>query len=366
MKSFQQITAHESAPCIHPWTDIWVNAAGNVTCCPQNRRLWGNLNNSDYAALRNSEEAQAVRHHVARGEYRQAGCDPECPFLRGSYEAPRVTPPTDELINPEFALVEDETPYAGNLQTAIREYRTAATRLTANPLFVDLQPVLRCNADCFMCGQPHDSPLVHAPLLVERLEPLKATANWFRWQGGEVFMERSFKPYLDDFDDPRYPHLRRYVITNATLLTPEWIERYTAGPRPVFFLVSIDGVSETTYSRVRQKLDHGRALLALQDLAQAQRRQNRRDLVRWNYVVMRSTLDEVEAAIHQAELMEVDLNLAPIQGDYPDENFFNYPGDDYRKLYDTLARLQRLADCSDISVTGFDGMFTRLKQARGR
>ena len=22
-------------------------------------------------------------------------------------------------------------------------------------------PTLRCNFDCFMCGQPHDSPLVH-------------------------------------------------------------------------------------------------------------------------------------------------------------------------------------------------------------
>ncbi|OQX19093.1 MAG: hypothetical protein BWK76_05530 [Desulfobulbaceae bacterium A2] len=359
MPGFYALITRPQAPCLHPWADIWVNAAGLVSCCPQNRCFWGNIHQQSVEELWNSPKSQRVRHLVAAGQYLAAGCDKDCPYLRGVARHPEVMPPVAELINPDFDLVEDDTPYARNLRQVAAEYLVGQEELRSRPLFVDTQPVLRCNADCVMCGQPHRAPLEHSAEILQALEVLRPTANWFRWQGGEVFVSKRFFSYLRDFSAPDCPHLRRYVITNGTLLNEGRVDELVQGAVPIFFLLSIDGVRRETYAAIRRKLDYDRAWATLKYLASVQRHYGRR-LVCWNYVVMRSTLDEVAEAIDIADELGVDLNLAPIQGEYPTENIFLHPGLAGPDLSEMLQRLEARVRQARVRVSGFAGLRFRL------
>ena len=354
----------DSRPCNLPWFGAWINAVGNVTCCPQNSTVFGNLNRVDsFEDVWNSDSAHAVRRDVARGDYVAAGCDKECPFLRGHAETPKDYPPHSELIAPEIDCPQEEDSlYGQNYFAARKNYESSGTRIDNLPLFVDIQPLLLCNSDCFMCGQPHGDKTRHSTDLSEKIKALAATANYFRWQGGEVFLIKSFADFVDSHKRGNNKYFRTYVISNGSKISQEDIDLLTCADEPTIFLMSMDGASEATHFHVRRRKYFGKAIKAIERLALRQRELGRRDLVRWNFVVMKTNFNEIEDVISMAERLGLDVNLAPLQGNYPEENFFLYPDlldDDYCK--DTLNRLEAYASRLPISVTGFAGMRVRLE-----
>lgn len=349
----------QHSPCLHPWFSVFVLAAGWVSCCPQNKTRFGNVNETPIEALWNSEPAAKLRRLLAEGRYEQAGCDPECPFLCGSFEGPRQQPPVEELIYPEFDRDKGSEIYRSNLRRLTDAYRTRAERVEALPVFVDVQTTVRCNSDCIMCGQPHKARIELSEEVMSDLGRLRETANWFRWQGGEVFMHKRFDAYLEAFDAGDWPQLRRYVITNGTLLTEKRLQMFADTERPVFFLLSLDGVSKDVFERIREGLKFDKVMEALEGLAAIQARNGRRDLVKWNYVVMKDTVDDMKSAMDRADALGVDLNFAPIQGNYPEQNIFRYPG-----LLDRPAgmieELQVYAATKSVAISGFEGIARRL------
>lgn len=350
--------------CIHPWADIWINARGLVSCCPQNGTFLGSLNEEDFESIWNNRTMQKVRRLVSQGRYKEAGCDRECPFLRGTFSSPDSLPPIDELINPLFSAADDASIYSENHKQTFKDFNDKKSTVSGFPLFVDIQPLLRCNANCIMCGQPHRSTLEHSQRLVARIERLQPYANFFRWQGGEVFLDKQFVNYLDRFNEKAYPHLRRYVITNGTVLSKEDIVTLTSGSSPVFFLVSIDGATPETYKKIRKGLNFNKAMATLDELATIQKqRKARATIVRWNYVVMRSTLADMPLALQKAATLGIDLNFAPLQGPYPEENIFRYQKTDDNFL-DYFKELEHLSHNSRITVSGFTGIYARLKNVQ--
>ncbi|WP_415879972.1 radical SAM protein [Methylomonas sp. TEB] len=349
--------------CIHPWADLWINAAGHVTCCPQNRSRFGNIHQHSIAQLWNSGAAQTVRRLIAEGDYIAAGCEIECPYLRGRKDGPDKPPPANELINLDFELPATDSALNRNIAAVIGEYSNKAQVLSGLPIYVDTQPVLRCNADCIMCPQPHMSDMRHSEELLQKLEILRPTAKVFRWQGGEVFSSKSFFNYLRQFDTTDNPNLVKYVITNGSLLTEERIAALTEHDNPVFFLLSIDGVQQSTFEKIRLGLSYRQVMATLHFLASAQAtNRSGRKLVRWNYVVMNSTLAEMRSAIDLADDLKVDLNFAALQGDYPEENIFRYPLHDIDTLLDRFAELAAYSNNKSIQVDGLSGLIYRLKQ----
>ncbi len=347
--------------CVHPWADLWVNAAGHASCCPQNRTRFGNIHDHDLDALWNSPAAQQVRGAIATGDYVAAGCEAECPFLRGRLQTPAELPPADELINLDFELPSQTSPMQENLFQVAADYQAGREIATGSPVYVDTQPVLRCNADCIMCPQPHQSTLAHPEPVLQKLEALRRTAKVFRWQGGEVFSNKRFYAYLRDFDDSDNPELIKYVITNGSLLTEARITALTDTENPLQFLVSIDGVIQATFEKVRVGLNYRQVMQSLRYLAEAQARRGTRRWVRWNYVVMSSTLADMPAAIELADKLGVDLNFAALQGAYPNENLFRYPAVDQAATLDYFLKLQRDSSRCAISVSGFAGLIDRLR-----
>jgi MoaA/NifB/PqqE/SkfB family radical SAM enzyme len=353
--------------CKHPWYDVWVNADGRVTCCTQNRTTYGNLNTESFDEVWNSDNAKKVRSSVRQGKYTEAGCDPECPFLRGNPETPSISPPDEELINPKFdpPNTKEESLYSINYYKAEDSYKKGLLELENYPLFVDIQNLLLCNFDCFMCGQPHKDGLKHSKLLTNKLELLKPYANFFRWQGGEVFLIDDFADYLEDFLDPKYSNLRRYVITNGSKLNESIIDSLTRLKNPVHFLISIDGATEETFYKVRKRKVFNNSMKVLKYLSHVQKELNSTDIVRWNYVVMKSTLSEMKMAIDIAHNLGIDINFAPIQGPYSDENIFKYSDLISRDLLiEQLEELEEYAKQLTINVSGFLGMHVRLKNSK--
>ena len=359
---YAKLAEGASRPCIHPWFVAWINAAGDATCCPQNRIRLGNIGKIPLFEIWNGDLIRDVRKAIAQGEYRLAGCEPECPYLCNSFKTPESYPPLAELITHfDFEMADDDSAYAENFKKVWQAYLTGSTQVDGFPLLIDIQATVRCNADCFMCGQPHVASLGLSKDLLDQLKPLRTYANFFRFQGGEVFTLDWFEEYLDSLDSPDYPHFLRYVITNGSLLRKTNLEKLTRGDRPVRFLVSLDGVRSETYSHVRRTLRFDRVMTTLQDLSTIQSKQGTRQLVRWNYVVMKCNLHEMKPAIDLAETLGVELNFAALQGKFPEENIFLYPDIVPFDLLPFLDDLQRYAAGKSVDIAGFDGMRRRIE-----
>jgi MoaA/NifB/PqqE/SkfB family radical SAM enzyme len=351
--------------CVHPWADVWINTVGDVTCCTQNRIRFGNIREDNLEEIWNSEAAQSVRKLIGENNYMAAGCAPECPFLRGTKSEDAVQPPAKELINLDFTISEDSSALAKNIETVVSEYKNKQLQVSGLPIYVDTQPILRCNSDCFMCNQEHLSSLEHSDVVLEKIESLKATAKVFRWQGGEVFSSKQFFNYLKNFDSTSNPDLIKYVITNGSLLTKERIEALTNVENPVYFLVSIDGVTKQTYEKIRVGLNYERVMECLFNLAEIQAKsETNRILVCWNYVVMNCTLDDMHDAVDLASKLNVDLNFAALQGEFPEENIFRYPLYHPETLIGKFTELQAYSDTKNIAVSGLDGLIYRIKQRK--
>ncbi|AMK77756.1 MULTISPECIES: SPASM domain-containing protein [Methylomonas] len=349
--------------CVHPWADVWINTAGDVTCCTQNRTRFGNVRQHSIEEMWNSDAAQSVRKLIGENKYMAAGCAPECPFLRGAKTEGRLPPPPKEQINLDFEIPEPGTALAKNIATVVDDYKHKRLQVSGLPLYVDTQPILRCNSDCFMCNQEHLSSMEHSDPVLEKIETLKSTAKVFRWQGGEVFSSKRFFNYLDNFDSSCNPNLTKYVITNGSLLTKERLVALTSVENPVYFLVSIDGVTKQTYEKIRVGLTYERVMECLFNLAEIQAKSaNNRVLVCWNYVVMNSTLDEMREAIDLAAKLNIDLNFAALQGEFPEENIFRYPVYTPEILINKFTELQDYSNTKNIAVSGIDGMIYRIKQ----
>ena len=67
----------------YPWSSVWVKVNGDVTLCPQNRTIIGNINKEELKDMWNSKNAIKVRQYFKESKYIESGCEVECPFLRG-------------------------------------------------------------------------------------------------------------------------------------------------------------------------------------------------------------------------------------------------------------------------------------------
>ena len=172
-----------------------------------------------------------------------------------------------------------------------------------------------------------------------------------------------FVDYLKDFDNPDFRHLRRYIITNGSLLDEKTICTLTDGERPVHFLVSMDGVTMETYNKVRKNLEFKKVLSVLRILSDVQNKRVTENIVRWNYVVMKSTLKDMRQAVDLAGELQIDLNFAPIQGMFRDENIFLAPEISGIDLFEHFNKLEEYTLNNNIHVSGFAGMKYRLENA---
>lgn len=358
--SFLTTMQQANTPCIHPWFYLWINAAGDATICPQNRTRLGSLENLSILDIWNSTKITEIREHFLHERYEEAGCERECPYLRGEYKHTPTQIPPRELIFPDFdtSTFSTQSDSYKNIAQAIDDYSNHATTLLAKPSVFDAQDILTCNADCIMCGQPHHSKLKHTNVIKYKILEASSYLSAIRWQGGEVFLDKEF---IDDVTkiSQNNSEIYKVIITNGSLLDKEKMDKLIASNQHIQFIVSMDGASSEVVNSIRLKLKHEKIFSTMRYLAQEQKRLKRQHLVVWNYTLMYSNIDDVCDAIKIAKEHNIDINLAAIQGKFEKENLFEYPLVSEEKWQSYLNQWKELAQNSDNIISGLEGLSHR-------
>ena len=195
-----------------------------------------------------------------------------------------------------------------NEQLRVLEYRFGATTLRSLPSGVELPVAGKCNLRCTMCSLSFmdETPPNWTLDQVKRFEPFFPFARIVNPTGaGEPLSNRNFFDMLELFAAYQ---LAVGFYTNATLLTPDRIERILRlGVRQVN--VSLDGATADTYNTIRRHASFDKVV------ANVRRFVTRRDELRTvvpklqiAMVLMRENMHELPAMIRLAH----DLGAASV------------------------------------------------------
>lgn len=353
----------EHIPCMQPWVTNFVRLDGSVTCCTQNSTEIGNLNTQKIVEIWNSKEIKNVRELISAGEYKKAGCDNECPYLRGSYNKVKNPPPSSELILPLIDYVADsKSKYSKNIKNVLEDYNDQKTEVNGLPVYTDVLWNEACNAACIHCNQDHKSKLKVSEKVKKSLKERISYSNYLRFQGGEVFMEKNFIDFFQEISkESRYPHFKRYLITNGSFLNDRLIEKILINPKKLKILFSIDSVIEENFKKIRINLKFKRVLSAIKKLS-ILRKSKAFDLT-LNYCVMDKNLSELKEACNFAKLHNVNINFAAIQHDFGNVNFFYKDNTHLLDIKNHLIEVKSFADKNNVQYSGINGLIARLDNA---
>ncbi len=210
----------------------------------------------------------------------------------------------------------------GNELLSIYEERTKRPNLRSFPVFLNLQHTATCNLRCTMCQQAYDE----IPQEVMDIELYRRVRDQF-FEGiselslsvmGEPFCvpKRFFEEILDDVD--RYD-LRLEMTTNATLFGSdaqlERVARLTTK-----MVISIDGATRETFEKIRLRGKWDKVVGNLNRLQNARRKLSihRRPLIYFNYILMKSTLEDFPQFIELAKGWDAhEVRGLPVQVIHP-------------------------------------------------
>ncbi len=342
--------------CIQPWSNLFLRKTGRIQPCCMNSTAIGFIDKDSLGDAWNSPAIQKIRQLVSVKKYHEAGCHPNCPLIvEEKYSAKRVLPSWQK------EKIHDHE-YSTNIKSLLESHKGKQSIVSHYPVAFDIQPTEACNMQCFMCHQKHnDQQEVSAPKYLKLFDQL-GVAHTLQFQGGEVFLDRSFPQTLINLHRRIKPFQRISVITNGTLLSHEVIINLTQGDNPIRFIVSLDTVNPATYKKIRSADLFHKVWGTLENFALIQQQKGISDIVRWNFVVMKSNLFQIKDALKKAADLEVEISFTPIIGNYPEENFFEFPEISPAGLQNYLRDCLEYASQKNIQVLKLNKIHERLER----
>lgn len=318
---------NEVSFCTQPWYNLFVSNNGRIQPCCMNSTTLGNINTDDVQQVWNDKPIQKIRELISNHKYEEAGCHKNCNILYHLQQHKQVN-----MIQKNWQLNEykEESDFVKNI-TKFKESIVLKKLITLNsPIYYDIQPIEACNMRCIMCHQNHTNP---KKVSVENLKKLffdLGSLSTVRFQGGEIFLDENFIQFLFDTKEKLSKEQTVIVITNGSMLTSEDLERLTSGASPIQFIVSADGVTEATFKKIRQSSHFQKVFDTIKYLAKLQKEQKRSDLIKWNFVVMKSNFYEIKDAIQLATDLDIEICFQAVIGEkYTEENIF-----EHKELYE--------------------------------
>lgn len=200
---------------------------------------------------------------------------------------------------------------------------TARRKLGVRPLKLEMDVTSQCNLRCTMCyfSDPRFGRRERVDVSVDRFREI---ARQVFPHCGLVSLSFGTEPLLH----PRIGELLeitaqeevpwRYLITNGLLLDERAIEAFVRVPLHGFS-VSIDAATPATYERIRRGARWERLMANLRALQDAKRRAGSEyPRVTFNFVLMRSNVDELPALIRLAHELGVEgvsaMHVTPFGG----------------------------------------------------
>jgi len=149
-------------------------------------------------------------------------------------------------VSDELATLKEEN--FAQFRADFVEQRTFSSGLPAQ---IWLETTTRCNLNCRICprrygprGIGSDMPIEIFRRIEEQLFPTVKHVELQGW--GEAMLAENFAPF---YDSARHHGVRVSFITNGTLLTRSWLERFVRDD--VGLMISVDGATDETMRFVR-------------------------------------------------------------------------------------------------------------------
>lgn len=307
---WDSLEAHDRTGRVAPCEGTWPRRDVIGTSGCESNRGWldaGLLESFNNPAMRAMRRAM-----VNKG--RGAACNFTCPRFNETWAE---RPPT---------RLGRSAVFHENLLLNLREFIDGAEILESRPLNITISPSLRCNQRCRMCDLTDEeagATRVDVPdrILDEVLELLPTTAT-LAFTGGEPLTSRRTMEIIARITPDAFPDTRVTLTTNGTLLTPSAIDGLS-GSNVAAVFISVNAATPDTHSFVTGV--HGRFEKVMANacaMVDAARRMPMRPAVILSFVVMRSTIGELEAFIDLAHRIGAGIRLLPVERDRLGESIF--------------------------------------------
>jgi len=227
--------------CYCPWTHFEVsNPNGDVTMCPDNPTILGNINKESILEIWNGKPYRRMR----KAMFELGGeklCSPNCLLLNGMKD--------NQSFSWYSGLPKDTDAYK-NAVLNEAEILSGRESLDSFPRWMKFAISLKCNFRCYHCCQEGDRNIFNGMLSEDFIKEMKKYYQYYQNLfifGGEPTIFPQFKDILKT--SAVNPDLRFGMITNASN-----IDRYLEEIGAIkwsYFAISLDAASEETYKKLR-------------------------------------------------------------------------------------------------------------------
>lgn len=198
-----------------------------------------------------------------------------------------------------------------NLLKAYAEYQAGAVEIEAKPSMISLISTADCNIDCPGCSQNtvRVAKVQHRPETVPDVLAHVPYLSQFIWHGGEPYLIRRFREFVDGFTRQDNPNLTFGFTSNGTMISEAEAEKLKKFPR-INASISIDSFQPQTFEKIRAGAKFDRVLKNLERLIELHDAPTRVFSV--GMIVCKSNIVELPANLQFAFERDIGLNLSPV------------------------------------------------------
>lgn len=345
--------------CTQPWYNLFVTNNGRIQPCCMNSSPVGNINTDDLQKVWNGAPLQKIRKLISEHNYAEAGCHENCATIYQLKENKTI-----DLVQKNWMLkdTKDNDTFNQNIIKFQESVKNKKTETLNSPIYFDIQPTEACNMRCIMCHQNHTNPTKISTENLEKLFFDIASLHTIRFQGGEIFVDKNFMPFILKIKQRLSKNQTINIITNGSLLSFADIDMLSSNNPTIKFVVSADGVTEKTFKAIRKSSHFHTVFNTIRYLSKIQKEKQLSDLIRWNFVVMKTNFFEIQDAIKLAAKLDIEIFFQAIIGkQYIDENIFDYKALFTSNMLDYINNAIILSKELNCKVFGIETIQERLQ-----
>ena len=198
-----------------------------------------------------------------------------------------------------------------NILKAWEEYREGVEVMSAKPSMISLISTADCNIDCPGCSQ-NMVRLVRVQHRAETVPDILAHVRYlyqFIWHGGEPYLIKRFRRFIDEFCTEDNPNLAFGFTSNGTMLTAKELSKLQKFPH-INASISIDSFNKETFEKIRKGADYDAVLSnALRAIATYDAPDR---IFSVGMIVCKSNFRELPENLKFAIGHDIGLNLSPV------------------------------------------------------
>jgi radical SAM protein with 4Fe4S-binding SPASM domain len=198
-----------------------------------------------------------------------------------------------------------------NILKAREEYVAGTGVMTAKPTMISLISTADCNIDCPGCSQ-NMVRLVKVQHRAETVPDVLAHVPYlyqFIWHGGEPYLIKRFRQFIDEFRTEDNPNLAFGFTSNGTMLTAKELEKLDKFPR-INASISVDSFNRETFEQIRAGANYDKVLANTLRAVATYDAPDRVFSV--GMVICKSNFLELPANLDYAIEHDIGLNLSPV------------------------------------------------------